>query len=103
MVGLPDTAVKESKERVRTAIKNGGMLFPVQKITINFAPADIKKEGAAFDLAIAVSLLKASEQLVGADVKDIVFLGELALNGDLRPAKATIHLILSFFFSIFPP
>ena len=73
MVGLPDTVVKESKERVRSAIKNSGLLFPMNKITINFAPADLKKEGASFDLAIAISLLKASEQLVGANVSDTVF------------------------------
>ena len=85
MVGLPDTAVKESKERVRSALKNSGLLFPMNKITVNFAPADIKKEGAAFDLAVAVSLLKASEQLIGANVSDTVFLGELALSGELRP------------------
>ncbi len=95
MVGLPDTAVKESKERVRSALKNSGMLFPMNKITINFAPADIRKEGAAFDLAVAVSLLKASEQLVGADLKDTVFLGELALNGDLRPVSGLLPILIS--------
>ncbi len=95
MVGLPDTAVKESKERVRSAIKNSAMLFPLHKITVNFAPADIKKEGAAFDLAIAVSLLKASEQLVGADVSGTVFLGELALNGDLRPVSGMLPILIS--------
>ncbi|MDE5548579.1 MAG: ATP-binding protein, partial [Clostridia bacterium] len=95
MVGLPDTAVKESKERVRSALKNSGMLFPMNKITVNFAPADIKKEGASFDLAVAVSLLKASEQLVGTDVKDTVFLGELALNGDLRPVSGMLPILIS--------
>lgn len=95
MVGLPDTAVKESKERVRAAIKNGGLIFPVNKITINFAPADLKKEGAAFDLAVAISLLKASEQLVGADVADTVFLGELALTGDLRPVNGLLPILIS--------
>ncbi len=95
MVGLPDTAVKESKERVRSALKNSGMLFPMNKITINFAPADIKKEGASFDLAIAVSLLKASEQLLGADVGGTVFLGELALNGDLRPVNGLLPILIS--------
>ncbi len=95
MVGLPDTAVKESKERVRSAIKNSGMLFPMHKITVNFAPADIKKEGAIFDLAIAVSLLKASEQLVGADVRDTVFLGELALDGSLRPVNGLLPILIS--------
>ncbi len=95
MVGLPDAAVKESKERVRSALKNSGLLFPMNRITINFAPADIKKEGASFDLAVAISLLKASEQLVGADVGDIVFLGELALNGDLRPINGLLPILIS--------
>ncbi len=95
MVGLPDAAVKESKERVRSAIKNSGLLFPMNKITINFAPADLKKEGAAFDLAVAVSLLKGSEQLIGADVSDTVFLGELALNGDLRPINGLLPILIS--------
>lgn len=95
MVGLPDTAVKESKERVRSALKNSGLLFPLHKITVNFAPADIKKEGAAFDLAIAISLLKASEQLIGADVSGTVFLGELALNGDLRPVNGLLPILIS--------
>lgn len=95
MVGLPDTAVKESKERVRSALKNCGLLFPMNRITINFAPADLKKEGASFDLAIAISLLKASDQLIGADVADTVFLGELALNGDLRPISGLLPILIS--------
>ncbi len=95
MVGLPDTAVKESRERVRSALKNSGLLFPMNRITINFAPADLKKEGAAFDLAIAISLLKASEQLLGAEVKDIVFLGELALTGDIRPINGLLPILIS--------
>ncbi len=95
MVGLPDTAVKESKERVRSALKNSGLLFPLHRITVNFAPADIKKEGASFDLAIAISLLKASEQLVGAEVDNVVFLGELALNGDLRPVSGMLPILIS--------
>ncbi len=95
MVGLPDAAVKESKERVRSAIKNSGLLFPLGKITVNFAPADIKKEGAAFDLAVAVSLLKASEQLVGARTDDTVFLGELALDGSVRPIAGLLPILIS--------
>ncbi|MGN0822713.1 MAG: YifB family Mg chelatase-like AAA ATPase [Candidatus Gallimonas sp.] len=95
MVGLPDTAVKESKERVRSALKNSGMLFPLHKITVNFAPADIRKEGASFDLAIAISLLKASEQLTEANTDGIVFLGELALNGDLRPVNGILPILIS--------
>ncbi len=95
MVGLPDAAVKESKERVRSALKNSGLLFPMNRITINFAPADIKKEGAAFDLAVAISLLKASEQLIGVDTGDTVFLGELALNGDIRPITGLLPILIS--------
>ena len=96
MVGLPDTAVKESKERVRSALKNSGFSFPLNKITVNFAPADIRKEGASFDLAVAVSLLKASDQLHGAfKTDDVVFLGELALNGDLRPVSGLLPILIS--------
>lgn len=94
MVGLPDTAVKESKERVRSAIKNSGLEFPVHKITVNFAPAYVKKEGSSFDLPIAVSLLKAYGCLE-ADVDGIVFLGELALNGDLRPVTGVLPCLIS--------
>ena len=95
MVGLPDAAVKESKERVRSALKNSGLTFPLNKITVNFAPADIRKEGASFDLAVAISLLKASSQLVGAATDGIVFLGELALNGDLRPVSGLLPILIS--------
>lgn len=96
MVGLPDTAVKESKERVRSALKNSGFSFPLNKITVNFAPADIRKEGASFDLAVAVSLLKASDQLYGSiNTDDIVFLGELALDGTLRPVSGLLPILIS--------
>ncbi len=95
MVGLPDAAVKESRERVRSAIRNSGFSFPMGKITVNLAPADVKKEGAAFDLAVAVSLLKASEQLVGAAVQGIVFLGELALDGTVRPVTGLLPVLIS--------
>ncbi len=95
LVGLPDAAVKESRERVRSALKNSGRKFPAQKITVNLAPADIKKEGSYFDLAIAVGILKATEQLVGADCAGIVFLGELALDGALRPVAGILPLLIS--------
>ena len=94
MVGLPDTAVKESKERVRSAIKNSGLEFPAHRVTVNFAPAYVKKEGSAFDLPIAVSLLLAYGVLE-ADVSGYVFLGELALNGDLRPISGVLPSIIS--------
>ncbi len=95
MVGLPDTAVKESKERVRSALKNSGLLFPMNRITVNFAPADVKKEGASFDLPIAISLLKASEQLVGSRLDGTVILGELALSGDVRPVSGLLPILIS--------
>ncbi len=94
MVGLPDTAVKESKERVRSAIKNSGLEFPAHKITVNFAPAYVKKEGSAFDLPVAISLLIAYGELC-APVHEYVFLGELALNGDLRPVSGVLPSIIS--------
>ncbi len=94
MVGLPDTAVKESKERVRSAIKNSGLEFPAHKITVNFAPAYVKKEGSAFDLPVAISLLIAYGELQ-AKVEEYVFLGELALNGDLRPVTGVLPSIIS--------
>lgn len=94
MVGLPDAAVKESKERVRSAIKNSGLDFPAHKITINLAPAYVKKEGSAFDLPVAISLLVAYGVLQ-AKTEGVVFLGELALNGDLRPVTGVLPAIIS--------
>ena len=93
LVGLPDTAVKESKERVRSAIKNSRFTFPVNKITINLAPADIKKEGSHYDLPLAISILIASDQL-SADT-GFVFLGELALDGALRPVTGLLPVLIS--------
>ena len=94
MVGLPDTAVKESKERVRSAIKNSALEFPAHKVTINLAPAYVKKEGSSFDLPVAVSLLLAYGVLE-ANVESFIFLGELALNGDLRPVTGVLPSIIS--------
>ena len=94
LVGLPDAAVKESKERVRSAIKNSALCFPVNKITINLAPADIKKEGSHYDLPLAVSILKASDQLT-AKTDGIIFLGELALDGGLRPVAGILPILIS--------
>ena len=93
IVGLPDTAVKESKERVRSAIKNSALIFPVNKITINLAPADVKKEGSHYDLPLAVSILKASGQL-SANFDGTVLLGELALDGSLRPAEGILPVLI---------
>lgn len=94
LVGLPDAAVKESRERVYSAIRNSALRFPINKITVNLAPADIKKEGSQYDLPIAVSLLIASEQLE-AEVKDTVLLGELALDGTLRPVTGILPIIIA--------
>ncbi len=93
LVGLPDTAVKESKERVRSAIKNSRFVFPVNKITVNLAPADVKKEGSHFDLPLAVSILIASGQLNSDG--GFVFLGELALDGALRPVTGLLPVLIS--------
>ena len=94
IVGLADTAVKESKERVRAAIKNSGRLMPTKKITVNLAPADVKKEGSSLDLALAIGVLKSSGQLV-ADTDKIVFLGELSLDGSLRRINGVLPILIS--------
>ena len=94
MVGLPDAAVKESKERVRSAIKNSVLEFPAHKITVNLAPAYVRKEGSAFDLPIAISLLLAYGAL-RAEVGKTVFLGELALDGELRPVTGVLPALIS--------
>ena len=100
IVGLGDTAVKESKERVRSAIKNSGRVMPAKKITANLAPADVKKEGSAFDLPIAIGVLKSSGQLV-CNVDDTVFIGELSLDGSIRRINGVLPLIISAYASGF--
>ena len=95
IVGLPDAAVKESKERVRSAVKNSGRRFPNHKITVNLAPADVRKEGAILDLAIAVGIIKASGQLQADKYKDAVLLGELSLDGGLRGVVGILPTLLS--------
>ncbi len=92
--GLPDASVKESKERVRSAIKNSGFEYPAKKITVNLAPADRKKEGPVYDLAIAVGLLAASEQISGERLKDITVFGELSLNGEVRPINGLLPMVI---------
>ncbi len=95
MVGLPDNAVKESKERVQSAIKNSGFLFPNKKITINLAPADIKKEGSSYDLAIATGILAASGQISKEKFEEYIILGELSLDGSLRPIHGALPMAVS--------
>ncbi len=90
IVGLPEAAVKESKDRVRSALINSHFEFPHQRITVNLAPADLPKEGGRYDLAIALGILVASEQVPGTLLADYEFLGELALSGELRPVRGAI-------------
>ncbi|MEM7769589.1 MAG: YifB family Mg chelatase-like AAA ATPase [Cyanobacteria bacterium P01_A01_bin.37] len=92
VVGLPDTAVQESKERVRTALKNAGYVFPMRKIVINLSPADLKKEGPSFDLPISVGILAASEQVNLQLLDDYLFLGEVSLDGSLRPVIGVLAI-----------
>ena len=94
IVGLPDTAIKEAKERVRSAIKNSGRKVVPSKVTVNLAPADLKKEGSALDLPIALAILKASGQL-DVDFSGTVLLGELSLDGDLRRLNGILPMIIS--------
>jgi len=94
VVGLPDTAVKESRERVRSALKNCGFKFPTKRITVNLAPANIKKAGAIYDLPICMGLLISSEQL-DADLSEYAFIGEIALSGELRPVDGALPMAIS--------
>ncbi|MGI9310204.1 MAG: YifB family Mg chelatase-like AAA ATPase [bacterium] len=95
IVGLPETAVKESRDRVRGAILNSNFEFPRQRIIVNLAPADLPKEGGRFDLPIAIGLLAASRQVRGDDIARHVFLGELALSGELRDIRGGLIVALS--------
>lgn len=94
LVGLPDGAVKESKDRVKSAIKNSGYEYPSRRITINLAPADVKKEGAAFDLPIAVGLLAASGLIEQDKLKDFLIIGELSLDGRIKPIRGALPIAL---------
>ena len=94
IVGLPDTAVKEARERVRSAIKNSGFSFPVGRITVNLAPANLRKSGTVYDLPILVGILSAAGQL-GWDDPDCAFVGELSLGGTLRPVVGMLPMALA--------
>jgi len=94
VVGLPDTAVKESRERVRSAIENIGYKFPIKKITVNLAPADVLKIGTLYDLPISIGILASSGIINENDLKDTAFIGELALNGDLRGVKGVLPIAI---------
>lgn len=94
LVGLPDNAVKESQRRIDTALKQHGFKIPGKHITVNMAPADIKKEGSAYDLSIAIAILAASGQILSETVSDYVIMGELALDGGLRAIKGVLPIAL---------
>lgn len=94
IVGLPDTAVKESRDRVRAAVKNCGFKFPVSRITVNLAPADLKKEGSIYDLPVLLAILKASGQL-HSNLSDSVFIGEVSLDGRLRAVGGVLAITIT--------
>lgn len=94
LVGLPDAAVRESKERVRAAIKNSGFAFPKTRITVNLAPADLKKDGSALDLPIAVGILAAGGQLGNVNIQESAFIGELSLDGTIRMVPGVLPMLI---------
>jgi magnesium chelatase family protein len=93
IVGLPDTACREARDRVRAAVTNSGFTFPNRKITVNLAPSSLRKAGSGLDLAIAVGVLAASEQVPGGELDDLAFFGELGLDGSLRPVRGMVSLV----------
>lgn len=95
MVGLPDAAVRESRERIRAAINNCGFFFPIHRVTVNLAPADIKKEGSSFDLPIAVGILGANGDLKREELNDTLIVGELSLDGRVRPVKGALPIAVA--------
>ena len=95
IVGLADTSVKEAKERVRSAIKNSGFKLPPKKITVNLAPADVKKEGTMYDLGLALGLLYATEQITVENIEDYIFIGELSLDGRLHHVNGLMPILIS--------
>ena len=94
IVGLPDTTVKESRDRVRAAVKNSGFKFPVGRITVNLAPADLKKEGSIYDLPVLIAILKASGQLK-TQLDDSIFVGELSLDGKTRKTGGVLAIAIT--------
>ena len=95
LVGLPDSVVKESQQRISSALNSYGYKIPGKRIVINMAPADIRKEGSAYDLTIAVGILAASEQIINPDkLGDYLIMGELGLEGSLRPIKGVLPIAM---------
>ena len=95
IVGLPDVSINESKERVRAAIKNSGFEFPLSRITINLAPANLKKQGSQIDLSIAVGILKSSGAILESDIEDLTFIGELSLDGKVNAIDGALPMVIS--------
>ena len=95
IVGLPDNAIKESRDRVRAAIRNANFDFPCGRITVNLAPADTKKAGPSFDLAIALTILAADEQVPAETLQRYILLGELSLDGQLKPVAGALPIVLA--------
>ena len=94
MVGLPDNAVKESQHRIESALKNVGLKMPGKKLVINMAPADIRKEGSAYDVTIAIGILAASGQMTNENISDYIIMGELSLDGSLQPIKGALPIAI---------
>jgi len=94
LVGLPDNAIKESSYRIAAALKNNGFQLPGKKITINMAPADLRKEGSAYDLTLAIGILTASGQIKAEDVNRFIIMGELSLDGSLQPIKGALSIAI---------
>jgi magnesium chelatase family protein len=95
VVGLPDASVKESRERVKAAVQNSGLDFPIRRITVNLAPADIRKEGSAYDLPIAIGLLCATGVIPASALQTSMFLGELSLDGRVKPIRGALSIALA--------
>ena len=94
LVGLASTSVKEAKERVRAAIKNSGYEFPMRRLTVNLAPADLKKDTSGLDLGLAIAILASSGQIPLEACADCLFLGELALDGEIRPVNGVLPMVI---------
>ena len=95
IVGLPTTAVREARDRVRSAIRNSGYQFPLQRVTVNLAPADLRKEGSGLDLPIAIGILAATSQCISPSLGQYVFSGELSLEGILRPVSGVLTMAIT--------
>ena len=95
MVGLPDASVRESRDRVRSAIRNSGFVFPPHRVTVNLAPADVRKAGSSFDLPIALGILAASGVVERRQIADLVLLGELSLDGSIHATRGVLPIAIA--------